>query len=351
MGGLLNDIEGGFSAVINGVQHVAQDLESLVSQATSELEALGIAVTGEISWLVKYLIEAGEDPVTAISQLSARIVKMGGNVITTLEALGSGIMTDGLMGFAQKKVTEALTPLVETLPQNTTRGQAVADVHRTTLQTMQVRLDALQMGGNTSGMAWQGQGVNEMSASFGNISGNINNLTVPLEGDGAQARLNQICEQALVDIVVVGGIIVVCEMVVTIIVAIPGLATGPGDLVVLGAGAALMADTLEAIVTLIGADLLVWLVGSIAIYVISHPSTTSPGITILYTTWKTTPDGQRIRVRKLSPGEVKRKRTEEGEKFHDIKGKRYNATDEIYEDQDGNYWIGSPGSENVDPFP
>ena len=271
MGGLLNDIEGGFSAVINGAEHTAQDLESLVGKAVNEVEALGIAVTGEISWLVQYLMQAGEDPVTAISQLSARIVKMGGNVVSTLEALASGIMTDGLMGFAQKKVTEALTPLVETLPQSTTRGQAVADVHRTTLQTMQVRLDALQMGENTSAMAWQGQGVNEMSASFGNISGIINNLTVPLAGDGAQARLNQICEQALVDIVVIGGIIVVCEMVVTIIVAIPGLVTGPGDLLVLGSGAALMADTLEAIAVLIGADLLAWLLGSIVIYAISHP--------------------------------------------------------------------------------
>ncbi|MGH2508108.1 MAG: hypothetical protein ACRDHZ_11990, partial [Ktedonobacteraceae bacterium] len=271
MGNPFNGIGKGFSAVINGVEHVAQDIESLVSKAAGEIEALGIAVTGDISWLIKFLIEAGEDPVTTISQLSGRIRSMGGEVISTLETLASGIMTYGLMGFAQRKVTEALKPLVDGLPQSTIRGQAVANVHQTTLKTMQTKLDTLKMGGDISGLAWQGLSVDAMSTSFANISGTINGLTVPLEGDGSQARLNQICEQALVDIIVVGAIFLVCEMVVTIIVAIPALATGPGDLAVLGAGAGMMAATLEGMEVLVAADLLAWLLGSILIYVIAHP--------------------------------------------------------------------------------
>ena len=271
MGGLLGDIEGGFSAVINGVEHVGKDLESLVSKAAGEVEALGISVTGDVGWLIKWLIQAGEDPVSVISDLSAHITKVGGDVVGTLEQLASGIMSDGLMGFAQKKVKQALAPMQDALQKNSAQGPSIVQLHQTTLNTMRVQLDALTVKGNTSGMTWQGPSADEMNASFGNISGMITNLNAPLDNGSAQDRLNQICIRALEAIVVIGGIVLICEMVVTIIVAIPGLLTGPGDLVILGGGGALMAETLEAIVALVGADLLAWLVGSIAIYVINHP--------------------------------------------------------------------------------
>jgi hypothetical protein len=192
---------------------------------------------------------------------------MGGEIGGTLEELASGIMTYGLMGFAQKKVNQAIAPLGEALGQSTNRSQAVANVHQTTLRTMQAKLDLLKTG-DTPGGAWQGQSVVSMQASFTTISRGINGLTVPLEGDGAQARLNQICEQALVDIVVVGAIVVVLEIIVTAIVAVAGIETGPGELVILGGGGALIAETLEVIVFLIGADLLIWLLGTLAIYAI-----------------------------------------------------------------------------------
>lgn len=258
------------SAVISGVTHVGKDLEDLAGHAFHDLEDLGIAIGGGVAWLVKFLIESGLDPVTTISHLTSRIESMGGDVGSTLEELASGIMSDGLTGFAQKKVKQAIQPLGDALTQSTARSQAVASVHHTTLQTMQAKLTALQVGGTPSGGAWQGQSVGSMQLSFNGISGGINSLTVPLEGDGAQARLNQVCEQALVDIVVVGAIVVVLEIIVVAIVAVLGIETGPGEVVILGGGGALIAETLEIIVFLIGADLLAWLLGTLAIYVVQE---------------------------------------------------------------------------------
>jgi hypothetical protein len=128
-----------FSAIINGVRHIEQDMESLVSHAFSELEAISINVGGEVGWLVKFLIESGEDPVATIRHLCSRIESMGGDVGSTLEELASGVMTYGLMGFAQKKVEQVISPLEEALNQSTLKAQAVADVHRATLKTMQIR--------------------------------------------------------------------------------------------------------------------------------------------------------------------------------------------------------------------
>ena len=133
---------------------------------------------------------------------------------------------------------------------------------------MQTRLTALTVSNTSSGIAWQGPGADSMQASFTSISGGINGLTVPLEGNGAQAQLNQICEQALVDIIVVGAIIVVLEIIVSAIVATVGVVTGPGDVVILGGEGALIGATLEVLVLLIGADLLAWLLGTLAIYTI-----------------------------------------------------------------------------------
>jgi hypothetical protein len=256
-----------FSAVINGITHVGKDMDSLVTHAFSDLEALGIGMSSEINWLVKYLIEAGEDPVTTISHLGSRIESMGGDVGSTLEELASGIMTYGLIGFAEKKVKQAIAPLDESLRQSSIKAQAVANVHQATVHTMQTKLDALQTGG-AGGMAWKGQSVESMQASFTTISGGINGLTVPLEGDGTQARLNQACEQALIGIVVAGAIVVVLEIIVTAIVAVVGIETGPGEVVILGGGGVLIAETLEIIAFLIGADLLIWLLGTLTIYVV-----------------------------------------------------------------------------------
>src|SRR5690242_20684112 len=169
------------------LEHVVDSVESLAGKAFGELESLGIGIGGGVAWLVKYLIEAGEDPVSVISHLSSRISSLGGSVTHTLEEAASGIMSEGLTGFAQNKVNQVLSPLSDTLRASTAQGQSVANVHRTTLTVMQTKLTALQTGTTGSGLAWTGPSVDEMSLSFGNISGLIDGLTVPLEGDGAQA--------------------------------------------------------------------------------------------------------------------------------------------------------------------
>ncbi len=80
-------------------------------------------------------------------------------------------------------------------------------------------------------------------------------------------------------------------------------------------------------------------------------NTASPTNSILPSTIKKTDDGQTIRVRKLSPGEVKKLKTPWGRSFHDEKQKVFDATDDIYVDKEGNYWIGPHGSDYVTSFP
>jgi hypothetical protein len=243
---------------------------SLVDTAFHELETIGISLVGDVGWLIRFLLEAGEDPVTVISQLCSKIESLGGEVGGTLEELAGGIMNHGLTGFAQIKVKQAIAPVSDALNQSSGRAQAVANVHFTTIQTMQTQLTALRVGNTSSGVAWQGPGADSMQTSFTNLSAGISGLSVPLEGNGAQAQLNQVCEQALVDIIVVGAIVVVLEIIVTAIVATAGVVTGPGDVVILGGGGALIAATLEVLAILIGADLLAWLLGTLAIYAIGE---------------------------------------------------------------------------------
>lgn len=257
-----------FSALVGGLEHIASDMESLVSHAISSVEALGLGMSGTIAWLVKFLLEAGEDPVAAISTLSSRIRGLGGDPFSTLEEMATGIIAYGLTGFAQKKATEALAPLRATLSRSTAQSQAVASLHQTTLSTMQRKLNMLQTGGDLSGAAWQGMSVQAMNAAFGDISTTINGLSVPLDGNGPQARLNQFCEQVLADIIVAGEIIFVCEIIVTAILTVAGVfADGVGALVGLGAGVELMEATLELLLIFVAVDLAAWLLGSIAIYV------------------------------------------------------------------------------------
>ena len=81
-------------------------------------------------------------------------------------------------------------------------------------------------------------------------------------------------------------------------------------------------------------------------------TTVSPAGNIPPATIKKTDDGQTIRVRKLSPREVQKLETEWGRSFHKQKQKGgFKATDDIYVDADGNYWIGPHGSDYVTEFP
>jgi hypothetical protein len=104
-----------FSAIIGGIEHTAEDFGSLLDSAASEIESLGISMAGGTYHLVKFLLTSGEDPVAAIQQITSRIESVGGDIASTLDELGSGILQYGLYGFAQKKANELLTPLQNSL--------------------------------------------------------------------------------------------------------------------------------------------------------------------------------------------------------------------------------------------
>ena len=68
--------------------------------------------------------------------------------------------------------------------------------------------------------------------------------------------------------------------------------------------------------------------------------------------WKETPDGSIIGLKPLTPQQVQNLETQWGKSYHREKGKqKWGARDTIYVDADGNYWIGSPGSDYVNEFP
>lgn len=269
-----------FSAIINGVEHVANDMEQLVGHAVGELESLGIATFGGMSEFIHFLISMGEDPVHVISTLVSHISRFGGDVVQVLEETAHGVMTYGITKFFEMKATQALAPVKDALNQQTTRGSQVAAVHQTTIKTMQTKLDALTASNTTSGMAWQGASVSQMNASFADISQFLNQLNDQIQHDSQQATLNRTFLQILE---IIGGlaiglavldILLLIASCITITVVTVGTA-GVGDAVavplVTVAWGGLLTSELEFLLALVGADALIWLIGTIAIYVISHP--------------------------------------------------------------------------------
>jgi hypothetical protein len=93
-------------------------------------------------------------------------------------------------------------------------------------------------------------------------------------------------------------------------------------------------------------------VGTAALIVVTAlTGDSSLSTTIVYATKLNTADGP-VRARKLSNGEVKKLRDDDGIPFEKIKQKLgYPANADIYVDEDGNYWIVMPGSEWAEPFP
>jgi hypothetical protein len=127
---------GGFSAVINGIEHVAGDMGTLVDHAVNELASLGIGSFSGMEAFIQFLIQLGEDPVHVISALAAHILQYGGEVPSVLEDLASGVLSRGLTGYFTLKTNQALSPVRDALNQQTTRGNQIAELHQTTISTM-----------------------------------------------------------------------------------------------------------------------------------------------------------------------------------------------------------------------
>jgi hypothetical protein len=273
-----------FSAVINGVEHVVDDMEHLVGKAVGELESLGIAAFGGMGAFIHFLVSLGEDPVHVISSLVSHISRFGGDVVQVLEETAHGVMTYGVTKFFEMKATQALAPIKDALNQQTIRGSQVAAVHQTTLTTMRTKLDALTTGNTTSGMAWQGASVAEMNASFADISQFIDELNEQLQHDSRQATLNHRFLQILEGIGVIAIGLVVLDVLLLIascitIAAVTVGTAGVGDVVAVPlitvAWGSLLTAEVEFLLALVAADALIWLIGTIAIYVINHTTSTS----------------------------------------------------------------------------
>ncbi len=271
--GILDGVDHTFSSVINGAEHWAGDVETLVEHAASDVESIGIAITGDIRWLIAYLIKNGEDPVTFLSTLRAHITSIEGDVTSTLATIVHGVMTYGLIAFLKMQVEQALSPLKDTLQQQTVRGQAVADVHRTTLNTMQTRLDLLTVHAG-AGMTWQGESADVMNGTFGDISTFINQLSDQIQHNGTQARINQAFTTVLEGIGIIAAGLAILDVFLALASAVVAIAVpGIGTLAVAGIDAAVIATQLEFLLALVAIDAGVWLAATLAIYALHHPIT------------------------------------------------------------------------------
>lgn len=242
-------------------------MEHLVQHSVDILDSLGIGFFHGLNEFIQFLINLGQDPVHTIATLSAHIAKIGGETIATLEELAHGVMTYGLTGYFERKVTQAVQPLKNALTQQSTRGHEVAHVHTTTLATMQLKLNALQTGDTSSGMKWEGASVEEMNTSFTTISQAIKNQVAQIDTSGEQDTLNRNFLTILEGIGKFAQMLAILDVLLIAASAIVVVASG-GTLALADVAliAGILQFELELLLVLVAADALYWLVGTIALY-------------------------------------------------------------------------------------
>ncbi|HEX4208109.1 MAG TPA: hypothetical protein VHZ51_28680 [Ktedonobacteraceae bacterium] len=269
-----------FSAVINGIEHVADDFEKLMGKALNELESLGLSATGSIGPFVKFLMELGEDPVVVIEHMANHIRQIDGDVVSTLEEVASGVISQGLTGFATSKLTQVVEPVKTALQKQSGVGSQVASVHQTTLRVMQSRLNTLTVSGNT-GTAWQGAGAQAMLTNFSGLSTSLTSLNTSIDTGGAQDTLNNACLRALDMIGELAIGLAVIDLLLLVVEAVVAVATA-GTAVVVEAplDAGVVAAEIELILGLVAADLVAWVIGTIGIQLVqiatTHTTTSAP---------------------------------------------------------------------------
>lgn len=152
------------------------------------------------------------------------------------------------------------------------------------------------------------------------------------------------------------GALFVC--VGAMVVTLPAMPEGTPIMAGEGAGAGISIAALWAAMDAIGTALaglttaaLPYLVVGTAALVMVTALTGDASPTIVFATKLNTADGP-VRARKLSNGEVKKLRDDDGIPFEKIKQKLgYPANADIYVDENGDYWIVMPGSDWAEPFP
>lgn len=271
-----------FSAVINGVEHIGKSMEDLVGKATGELESLGIGMFGSRGEFIQFLIHLGEDPVHVISTLWSHTSGHGGDPFSVLEELANGVLTYGLTNYCTQKANQAVAPIRSALNDHNTRGQQVVNVHQTTLTVTQSKLNTLT--GNASAanlpMTWQGAGADAMTTSFSGISQFIEQLNEQMHTNQQQIALNNAFIQGLelTGAVAIGMLVLdILLVAVNAIILVGGTVVAPGVGTLAGAGidalldAGVLALELEILAAMVATDALIWLAGTLAIYVTTHP--------------------------------------------------------------------------------
>ncbi|MBV9691257.1 MAG: hypothetical protein JO202_16275 [Ktedonobacteraceae bacterium] len=259
-----------FSAMINGIEHVADDFGKLLDTALKELESLGIGTFEGLEGFVHFLLEMGQDPVHVISSMIGHIEHIGGSVIPTMEEIALGVVNQGLTGFATAKLNQVVEPVRGALQQQNRVGMQVADVHKTTMSVMQTRLTSLTTA-QASGVTWQGPGATEMNTQFTSLSNSLTQLNLNIDAGGAQQSLNNACLLVLEGIGVLAAGLAILDILLIVVEAVVAVATG-GTAVLVEAplDAALLAAQIDLILSLVAADLIIWIVGTLAIYAYNH---------------------------------------------------------------------------------
>lgn len=269
--------QGGFSAVINGVEHVAEDIGTLVGHAANELASAGIGAFSGMEAFIQFLIQLGEDPVQVISALAGHIIQYGGEVRSVLGDVSSGVLSHGLNGYFTLKTNQALSPVRDALSQQITRGNQIAELHQTTINTMRGRFNTLTAGASVPGATWQGEGADAMITSFEEISQVLSQLSDQIQHNGQQAILNRTFLQVLeftgelaAGMAVLDILLVIASCV--IVVFTEGTAAPVAILIDGG----LLALEMDILLDILAVEALAWLIGTLAIYVVNHPIQLGP---------------------------------------------------------------------------
>lgn len=268
-----------FSAIINGVEHVADDFEKLVSKGVEEMESLGIGVFDGLEGFIRWLIEMNTDPVRAIASMINHVEEIGGEVLPTLETIAHGIADQGLSGFVTSKLDVVVAPAIDALKKSNSTGTQVVTVHQQTAKTMKVQLDALTVA-QAGGVQWSGSSALEMTTQFNSLSDSLSGLNVNIGFDSPQEALNTACLIALAGIGAFALFLAIDDLLLVLVEAVVAVVTAGGALVIEGpVDVGLAAAEVTLILGLILADLVAWAVGSLAIYGVQHwvhTSTSAP---------------------------------------------------------------------------
>jgi hypothetical protein len=378
MGNILSDLD----SLWNAVSQAGSGAIHSIEDAVSHLASLGVPYFASLPQFIQFLVTEGENPFTFLPALVSRIISKGGEPVQVLEELAGGFLSEGPQVFTQKQATKVVNPLIATLQQHTKTANALGSLHQETVTQVKQKLTALRQSSPGS-PGLQGDFALALDSNFAIVEQNMATLTGPFgtqlsdpwpvfENNFSQANQgfiwgleqipNMVKDFALFDLAVVTAEVLADGTIAVVTVGLGDLVAVPVEVPL---DLLLVAGEIAIIGVWIIGDALIWALRVIAAlialgieeiiyHVLPMPSQSTAGSTTLQYNWvdKKTADGTTVKVRKLTNREVSKLRTDWGTPFEQEKANEgYPANADIYVDQDGNYWIGVPGSNIVTEFP